>query len=109
MGGARMVKIVRTIAVLGCVGSFAGLAIAQGKQGEKFGSDVPAAVGKLEAQCAHRRRMMPPDERDGCAGTARDTQLTYGQGGGAGVQARGGAQGILTGGGQGRGRGGERD
>ena len=35
-----MIKIVLTVAVLASVGSFAGLAMAQGKQGEAFGSEV---------------------------------------------------------------------
>ena len=43
-----MIKILLTVAVLGSVGSFAGLAMAQGKQGE------------VSSQCAHRR-VMPPD------------------------------------------------
>ena len=69
-----MIKIVLTVAVLACVGSFAGLAMAQGKQGEAFGSEV-------SSQCAHRR-VMPPDRRDGCVHTLRsDAQLGYGQAG----------------------------
>ena len=61
-----MIKILPTVAVLGSVGSLAGLAMAQGKQGEGVGSDVSSLLAKLEAQCAHRRRTMPPDPRDGC-------------------------------------------
>jgi hypothetical protein len=69
-----MIKIVLTVAVLGSVGSFVGLATAQGKQGEAFGSEV-------SAQCAHRR-IMPPDPRDECVRQLRsDAQLGYGQGG----------------------------
>ena len=50
-----MIKILLAVAVLGSVGSFAGLAMAQGKQGDAFGSDVSSLLTKLEAQCAHRR------------------------------------------------------
>ena len=68
-----MIKIVLTVAVLGSVGSFAGLAMAQGKRGEAFGSEV-------SSQCAHRR-VMPPDPRDGCVRNLRsDVQLGSGQG-----------------------------
>jgi hypothetical protein len=64
-----MIKILLTIAVLGGVGSFADLAMAQGKQGE------------VSSQCAHRR-VMPPDPRDDCVRKVRsDAQLGYGQGG----------------------------
>lgn len=98
-----MIKILLTVAVLGSVGSFAGLAMAQGKQGEAFGSDVSSLLAKLEAQCAHRRRTMPPDARDDCARQLRDAQLGYGQGGASasGSQASGAGPGI--GGGQGNG------
>jgi hypothetical protein len=69
-----MIKILLTVAVLGSVDSFAGLAMAQGKQGEAFGSEV-------SSQCAHRR-VMPPDPRDDCVRKLRsDAQLGYGQGG----------------------------
>ena len=69
-----MIKILLTVAVLGSVDSFAGLAMAQGKQGEAFGSAV-------SSQCAHRR-VMPPDPRDDCVRKLRsDAQLGYGQGG----------------------------
>ena len=72
--GGHMIKILLTVAVLGCVGSFAGLAMAQGKQGEAFASEV-------SSQCAHRR-VMPPDPRDDCVRKLRsDAQLGYGQGG----------------------------
>ena len=47
-GCGHMIKILLTVAVLGSVGGFAGLAMAQGKQGEAFGSEV-------SSQCAHRR------------------------------------------------------
>ena len=105
-----MIKILLTVAVLGSVGSFADLAMAQGKQGEAFG-------GEVSSQCAHRR-VMPPDPRDGCVRKLRsDAQLGYGQGdasassssasqaSGAGPGS-GGGQGIGpgSGGGQGKGR-----
>src|SRR6185369_4737275 len=68
--GGHMIKILLTVAVLGCVGSFAGLAMAQGKQGEAFASEV-------SSQCAHRR-VMPPDPRDDCVRKLRsDAQLGY--------------------------------
>ena len=71
-----MIKILLTVAVLGSVGSFAGLAMAQGKQGEAFGSDI-------SSQCAHRR-IMPPDPRDDCVRKLRsDAQVGYGQVGGS--------------------------
>jgi hypothetical protein len=73
-----MLKILLTVAALGSVGSFAGFAMAQGKQGEAFGSDVASLLAKLEAQCAHRR-MMPPDPRDGCAKLRGDAHPGYGQ------------------------------
>ena len=73
-GCGHMIKILLTVAVLGSVGGFAGLAMAQGKQGEAFGSEV-------SSQCAHRR-VMPPDPRDDCVRKLRsDVQLGYGQGG----------------------------
>jgi hypothetical protein len=75
-----MIKILLTVAVLVSASSFAGLAMAQGKQGEAFGSDVASLLAKLEAQCAHRRTM-PPDPRDGCEKLRRDVQLGYGQSG----------------------------
>ena len=71
-----MIKILLTVAVLGSMGSFAGLAMAQGKRGEAFGSEV-------SSQCAHRR-VMPPDPRDDCVRKLRsDAQLGYGQGDGS--------------------------
>jgi hypothetical protein len=77
-----MIKILLTVAVLGSVGGFAGLATAQGQQGEAFGGDVSSLLAKLEAQCTHRRRTMPPDPRDGCHGKLRsDAQVGSGQGG----------------------------
>ena len=73
-----MIKTLLTVAVLGSVGCFATLAVAQGKQGEAIGSDVSSRA-KLEAQCAHRR-IMPPDPRDDCARQLRDAQVGYGGG-----------------------------
>src|SRR5262245_25702060 len=49
-GDEHMIKILLTVAVLGSVGSFAGLAMAQGKQGQAVGNEV-------SSQCAHRRVM----------------------------------------------------
>ena len=69
-----MIKILLTVAILGSLGSFASLAMAQSKQGEAFGTGV-------SSQCAHRR-VMPPDPRDGCVHKLRsDAQLGYGQSG----------------------------
>jgi hypothetical protein len=75
-----MIKILLSVAVLGSVGGFAGLgvfsslAMAQGKQGVSFGSEV-------SAQCAHRR-VMAPDPHNDCFRKLRsDAQLGYGQGG----------------------------
>ena len=73
-GCGHMIKILLTVSVLGSVGGFPGLAMAQGKQGEAFASEV-------SSQCAHRR-VMPPDPRDDCVRKLRsDAQLGYGQGG----------------------------
>ena len=96
-----MIKILLTVAVLGSVGSFAGLAMAQGKQGEAFGSEV-------SSQCAHRR-VMPPDPRDDCVRKLRsDAQLGYGRGASAGSSSdsQTSGAGSGTGGGQGIGPGG---
>ena len=74
-----MIRILLTVAVLGSMGSFAGPAMAQDKQGETFNNNVSSALSKLDAQCAHRR-VTAPDPRDGCAQRARnDAQLGYGQ------------------------------
>ena len=84
-----MIKILLTVAVLGSVGSFAGLAMAQGKQGDALGSDVSSLVARLEAQCAHRRRTMPPDPRDDCVRKLRsDAQIGSGQGGASASSSR---------------------
>lgn len=42
------------------------------------GSDVSSLRAKLEAQCVHRRRTMPPDPRDDCARKLRDARLSAG-------------------------------
>jgi hypothetical protein len=76
-----MIRMLLTVAVLSTAGSFAGLAMAQSKQGETSGSDVSSLVARLQAQCAHRRHTMPPDERDHCARMLRDTQTGYGSNG----------------------------
>ena len=83
-----MIRILLSVAVLGSVGSFAGLAMAQGKPGETSGSDVSSLVAKLEAQCAHRRRTMPPDPGDECARKLRDAQLATGVAGAPTVVAK---------------------
>ena len=73
-GGGHMIKTLLTVAVLGCVGGFAGLAMAQSKPGEALGRDI-------SSQCAHRRTM-PPDPRDPCGRNQRsDTQVGSGQDG----------------------------
>ena len=91
-----MIKIVLTAAVLGSVGGFAGLAIAQEQQGGALGSEV-------SAQCAHRR-VMPPDPRDGCVRQLRsDVQLGSGQGGVSASSSQGSGVGPGNGGGPGSG------
>jgi hypothetical protein len=97
-----MIRVLITVAVLGSAVGFAGLAVAQGKQGEGSGSDVSTLVAKLEAQCAHRRRTMPPDPGDECARKLRDAQ--FATGGVAGV-ANGGGQAVGVGAGPGNGAG----
>jgi hypothetical protein len=78
----RMIKMLLTFAVLGAVGGFAGLAMAQDKRAETQGGDASSSQAKLDAQCAHRR-VMPPDPRDECARRLRsNAQLGYGQDGG---------------------------
>src|SRR5262245_29709580 len=102
-----MIKILLTVAVLGSVGSLAGLAMAQSKQGEAVGGDASSSQAKLEAQCTHRRTM-PPDPRDNCGNKLRsDAQIGSGQGGASATsaQASGAGSGIGPGnaGGQGNG------
>src|SRR5262245_10119191 len=73
-----MIKIALAIAVLGSVGGFAGLAMAQGGQGEAVGSEI-------SSQCAHRR-VMAPDPHNDCVRRLRsDGQLGYGRGYGQGL------------------------
>jgi hypothetical protein len=69
-----MIKLRLTVAILGCLGGLADLAIAQGQQGQALGRD-------LSSQCAHRR-IMPPDPNDDCARKLRsDAKMGDGQGG----------------------------
>src|SRR5262245_28927672 len=100
-----MIKILLTVAVLGSVGSFASLAMAQDKQGNALvGDDVSSLREKIEAQCAHRRTM-PPDPRDGCINKSRsDAQVGSGQGG-AGNANQSQAAGVGPGAGPGTGAG----
>ena len=65
-----MIKMLLTIAVLGSMGGFADIAMAQDQQGEAFGSEI-------SSQCAHRR-VMAPNLREGCGSKLRsDAQLGY--------------------------------
>ena len=97
-----MIRVLLAVAVLGSPG---GLALAQDKQGEASGSDVSSLVAKLEAQCAHRRRAMPPDPRDGCAHRLRDAQLVTGVAGAANGGGQAAGAGIGAGPGNGAGNG----
>src|SRR5262245_50797330 len=90
-GGGRMIKILLTVAVLGSVGSFAGLAMAEVKQGG-------ASLSEESSRCAHRR-VMPPDPRSDCVG--QNGASTTGVGPGSAI-----GQGIGTGQGIGPGNGG---
>src|SRR5258705_13537062 len=68
-----MIKMLLTLVVLGSLGSFADIAMAQGQQDEASGSDV-------SSQCAHRR-VMGPDPHNDCIRKLRsDAQLGYEQG-----------------------------
>ena len=72
-----MIKILlTTVAVVGSVGSFAGLATAlEGPDGK-----LVSAIAKLDSQCEHRRRTMPPDPRNDCVSRLRsDAQIGNGQ------------------------------
>jgi hypothetical protein len=106
-----MIKTLLTVAVLGSVGAFAHLAMAQDKQTEASGSDTSSSRAKLEAQCAHRLRTMPPDAHDDCSKLRKlrsDAQIGYGQGGASALAAgpgNGGGQGIGPGSGGGQGNG----
>jgi hypothetical protein len=103
-----MIKILLTVAVVGSVGSFADLATAL----EGPDSELLSSLAKLEAQCAHRRRMMPPDPRNDCVTRLRsDAQNGSGQGDalainpGQAAGAIGGGQGNGIGPGNGGGQG----
>jgi hypothetical protein len=101
-----MIKKLIAVAVLGSVGGFAGVAMAQGKQGEALASDVSAYQEKLEAQCAHRRRTMPPDPRDDCFRRLRsDGHFGYGQVGAPANSSQASGAGPVSGGNQGVGPG----
>ena len=77
-----MIRMLLTFAVLGAVGGFANLAMAQDQRAETHGGDASSSQAKLDAQCAHRR-VMPPDPRDECARRVRsNAQRGYGQDGG---------------------------
>jgi hypothetical protein len=68
-----MIKVHLTVAVLVSVGTFAGLALAQGQEGEAIGSEI-------SSQCAHRR-IMGPDPHNDCVRKLRsDPQPGYGRG-----------------------------
>ena len=99
-GVGYMIRILLTVVVLGAVGSFAGLAMAQVKQGEASGSGE-------SSHCAHRK-VMPPDPRDGCgASPSQSPGARSGIGPGSAVGLGiGTGQGIGpgNGGGQGNGR-----
>jgi len=99
-----MIKILLTVAFLNSMGSFASFAMAQAKQGEAVGGDASALLAKLEAQCAHRRRTMPPDPRDGCDNKLRrDAHTGAGQGGASASSSQTSEAGPGNGGGQGNG------
>ena len=103
-----MIKILLTVAVFGSVVGFASFAMAQANQGESVSGDASALLAKLEAQCAHRRRTMPPDPRDGCDNKLRNDGHTGAGQGGASVSRSqtseaGPGSGPGNGGGQGNG------
>ena len=92
-----MIKILLSVAVVGSVGSFAGLATAL----DGSGSERWSAPTKLEAQCAHRRRTMPPDPGNDCLNKLRgDAKIGDAQGDAAAVGA-GQAAGAAVGAGPG--------
>ena len=96
-----MIKILLTVAVVASVGSFAGPATAL----EGPDSELLSSLAKLEAQCEHRRRMMPPDPRNDCVSRLRsDAQNGSGQGDASAINS-GQAAGAGLGGGQGNGLG----
>ena len=94
-----MIKIFLTIAVVGSVGSFAGLATAlEGPDGK-----LSSLLSKLDAQCEHQRRTMPPDPRNDCVARLRsDAQTGSGQGDALAISP-GQAAGAGLGAGQGNG------
>jgi hypothetical protein len=92
---AIMVKSFLTVLVFSSMCGFAGLAMAQGKQGDAFGTDV-------SSQCA---QMSDPRVKDDCVRRLRsDAQLgseRSWQGGSAGSSAQGNAFGTGSGAGPG--------
>jgi hypothetical protein len=89
-------KTLVAAAVFGCMCSFAGFAMAQGKQGDALGADV-------SSQCA---KMSDPRVKDDCVRLLRkDAQLgserSWEGGGAAGSSGQGNALGIGNGGGPG--------
>jgi len=91
-----MIKTFLTVAVLSSMCSFAGLAMAQGKQGDAFGADV-------SSQCA---QMSDPRVKDDCVRRLRrDEQLgserSWEGGGSAGGSGHGNALGVGNGAGSG--------
>ena len=86
-----MAKAFLTVLVIGSMGSFAGFAMAQGKQGDALGADV-------SSQCA---QMSDPRVKDDCVRRLRsEAQLgseRSWQGGSAGSSAQGNAFGAGTG------------
>ena len=100
-----MIKILLTVAVVGSVGSFAGFATAlDGPDSERLSS-----LTKLEAQCGHRLRTMPPDPGNDCLNKLRiDAKIGSAQGDAAAVgsgQAAGAGVGVGPGNGGGQGNG----
>ena len=97
--------MIRVLLAVAALGSISALAMAQDKQGEGSGGDVSSLVAKLEAQCAHRRRAMPPDPGDDCARRLRDAQLATGVAGAANGGGQAAGAGIGAGPGNGAGNG----
>jgi hypothetical protein len=95
-----MIRILLTVAVVGSVNSFAGLATAL----EAPDSELLSALAKLDAQCEHRRRTMPPDPRNDCVSRLRsDAQNGSGQGDASANPGQAAGAGLGIGGGQGNG------
>jgi hypothetical protein len=100
-----MIKILLSVAVVGSVGSFAGLATAlEGPDGK-----LSSLLSKLDAQCEHQRRTMPPDPRNDCVARLRsDAQIGSTQGDALAIspgQAAGAGPAIGPGNGGGQGNG----